>query len=140
MQTTTETIVPETSTKPTVSIGEFGHGRYSATMAELYRDSQRLLGFSKGQAHVTASRLGIDLGRLSAGKVDVTLGKSVSKDGQRTLKETCSVKAPNSWAMSIGYICVALDALRKQGLEPVENTVNNSLMEFVNDAVKNISK
>jgi hypothetical protein len=136
MQTTTLESSTQTPIKP--AIGEFGHGRYSATMAELFRDSQRLLGFSEAQAHVTASRLGIDLGRLSSGKVDVTLGKSVSKDGQRTLKETCSVKAPNSWAMSIGYICVALDALRKQGLEPVENTVNNSLMEFVNDAAKKL--
>jgi len=119
-----------------INIGEFGNGRYSNVMAELFRDSQRLLGFSPEQAHVTATRLGIDIGRLSSGSADVTFGKSVNKDGYRTVKEVCSLKLPNSWAMSVAVICNGLDNLRKQGLDPVENSVNEQILEFVNNATK----
>ena len=119
-----------------ITVGEFGNGRYSNVMAELYRDSQRLLGFSEQQAHVTATRLGIDIGRLASGSADVSFGKSVNKDGYRTVKEVCSLKLPNSWAMSIAVICNGLDSLRKQGLDAIENSVNEQLMDYVNNACK----
>lgn len=125
--------------KTLVTIGDFGNGRYSPAMGELYRDSQRLLGFNELQAHVTAARLGIDAGQLSAGKVTISFGKSVSKDGKRTLKEvTKGMKLSNSWAMSIGAVCSQLDDARKQGLEVVECTMAKEIMAFVNDSANRI--
>ena len=131
-----------TTMTPTVKInlGDFGNGRYSPVMKELYQDTQRLLGFSKEQAHVTSARLGIDLGRLSSGSASVTFGKTTNKDGMRTVREVCSLKMPNSWALSVAVICNGLDGLRKQGLECVENTIANTLLEFVNSAAVKINE
>lgn len=125
--------------KHKVILGAFGDGRYSPAMSELYRDSQRLLGLSKEQAHAVAVRLGIDAGQLGAGKVGISFGKSVSKDGKRTLKEIVkSMKIIDSWAMSIGAICAQLDDTRKQGLVVVECTINKTLMDAVNVAASRI--
>lgn len=124
--------------KSIVELGNFGNGRYSPVMSELYGDTQRLLGFNKHQAHVTSARLGIDLGRLGAGKAAVTFGKTTNKDGYRTVREVCSVKLPNSWALSVAVVCNGLDTLRKQGLQVVENTIHDSLLEYVNEAAARI--
>jgi hypothetical protein len=124
-----------------IEIGQFGKGRYSGVMGELYKGTIRLLGFSTLQAHATATRIGIDLGRLQASTdVKVGLSKKINKDGYRTVKEACSAKLPNSWAMSIMVITNGLDELRKQGLEVVENTVQTQLIEFVNNAAKSIQE
>lgn len=122
------------------TLGEFGNGRYSPVMSELYRDTQRLLGFSKEQAHVTSERLGIDLGRLSAAKAEITYGKKVDKDGYRTVREAAKAKLPNSWALSIAVICTGLDTLRAEGLDAVENSVSKELLEFVNSAAMKLKE
>jgi hypothetical protein len=134
MEKTTIVSSVESTTNTAVVIGNFGNGRYSSVMAELYRDTQRLLGFSKEQAHITAARLGVDLGRLSSGEAKVSFGKSVTKDGFRTIKEVCSVKMPESWAISIAVVCNGLDTLRKQGLVTIENSIADTLLEAVNTA------
>jgi hypothetical protein len=142
-QHTMETTTVESRIKQTVDLGNFGNGRYSPVMSELYQDTQRLLGFSKEQAHVTSARLGIDLGRLTSGQVrpeDIRLGAKTNKDGMRTVREVCSLKMPNSWALSIAVICNGLDNLRKQGLEVVECSVKDTLLEFVNDAAVKLNK
>lgn len=137
MQTTIENTTAKTHK---VVLGNFGNGRYTPVMEELYADTQRLLGFSKEQAHVTAVRIGVDAGQLQSLKVEgLKYGKTISKDGRRTLKEVVKAgKLVNSWAMSIGHICSSIDELRKQGLEVVELTIHNDLLNFVNEAVKRI--
>lgn len=140
MQTTTET--QKTNTVK-VELGNFGNGRYSPVMAELFSDTQRLLGFSKPQAHAVAARLGIDLGRLGAAVIsadNIRIGKTVSKDGYRTVAEVAKIKMPNSWALSVAAICNGLDTLRKQGLEVVECSVNSALLEFVNEAAQRLEE
>lgn len=138
MSTTQDTVTTPTPAK--VIIGNFGNGRFSPAMGELFKDAQRLLSFSAEQAHVTAVRLGVDAGQLSAGKVEIKYGKSISKDGKRTLKEvTQGIKVTNSWALSIGSVCAQLDDARKSGLEVVECTMNDAIMEFVSDAVAKLN-
>ena len=119
-----------------VKFGAFGDGRYSPAMGELYRDTQRLLGFTKAQAHVTATRLGVDCGALNASQVTVQFGKTMNKEGFRTLKEiTKGVKVPNSWALSLGATCRILDEAREQGAliggKNATVEVAPKLMEFV---------
>lgn len=135
MSNTSATATPETK-QESIVIGDFGNGRYRNLGLEMYADTQRLLGFSKEQAHVTAHRLMIDIGRLGAAKADVKIGGTVNKDGYRTCREVASLKLPNSWAMSINVICVGLDTLRKQGLEVIEVSVSTQLLDFVNAASK----
>ena len=118
----------------TIEVGAFGNGRYSPVMSELYRDTQRLLGLTKEQAHTVSERLGIDLGRLATAKAEITYGKKVDKDGYRTVREVAKIKMPNSWALSIAVICTGLDQLRNEGLEVIDNTLHANLMEFVNKA------
>jgi len=133
----------ETSVKPVIVLGDFGNGRYSPVMLELYGDVQRLLGFGKEQAHAVSARLGIDLGRLTAGQVqgkDIRYSTKTNKDGLRTVREVCSLKMPNSWALSVAVICNGLDTLRKQGLVVVDCGVHESLLEFVNEAALRLTK
>ena len=133
----TETTTP--SSKHKVILGAFGDGRYSPAMKELYQDSQRLLGFTPIQAHVTAVRLGVDAGQLGKGTVELSYGKSISKDGRRTLKEiTKGMKIVNSWALSIGSVCAQLDDARKSGLEIVSCTMDKDIMSFVSDACSKV--
>ena len=134
---------PAVEQKPTVKIqiGQFGNGRYSPAMAELYHDSQRLLGFTPEQAHVTACRLGIDAGQLNSSKVTLSYGKSTDKEGRRTLKEiTKGVKLVNTWAMSVGAVCSQLDDARKNGLIVNDCTMADPIMEAINAAVERLDK
>lgn len=133
----TNTEKTETSAKTV--LGNFGNGRYSPVMGELYKDCQRLLGFSKQQAHVTAARLGIDLGRMSSVQAKVSIGQKLSKDGYRTVKEVASLKMPDSWAMSAAVICNGLDELRKQGLVCTENSAHDMLLKPINEAALRIA-
>lgn len=141
MSNTTSTVqAPATqSTKTQVILGSFGDGRYSPAMSELYRDSQRLLGFTKEQAHVTSVRLGVDAGQLGASKVTLSYGKSTDKDGRRTLKEiTKGVKMNTSWALDIASVCAQLDDARKSGLIVKQCTMNTETMDSVDKAVTRI--
>lgn len=134
------TVIPATDSLTKVVLGNFGNGRYSPAMGELYKDSQRLLGFSEEQAHVTAVRLGVDVGQaFRESKVNIGYGKTLSKDGKRNLKEIVkAVKLTNSWAMSIGAICSQLDDIRKQGLVVNDCTVTKEILSFVDDAAARI--
>ena len=141
--TTPVTEVPSQVSTSKVEFGNFGKGRYAPVMEELFSDTIRLLKFSKPQAHVTSSRLGVDLGRLTSGQVsadNIKLGAKPNKDGYRTVREVCSIKMPNSWALSIAVICNGLDNLRKQGLECNDNSVNSHILEFVNAAALKLTK
>lgn len=138
----TSSPVPATVIEPKQKFGDFGKGRYSPVMDELYSDSIRLLGLSEPQAHACAARLGIDLGRLSSAQIKgITYSKTTNKEGWRTVREICnSVKIPNSWAMSVAIICNGLTQLKKQGLDNIENSVNKDILEFINNAAANLAK
>jgi hypothetical protein len=56
------------------------------------------------------------------------------------MKEVTSIKATNTWAMSIAVICVGLHDLAKQGLDAVENSVNTQLLISVNEAAAKLPK
>lgn len=142
MSNTTSTVQDSPVTvkaKTLITLGSFGDGRYSPAMKELYGDAKRLLGFTEVQAHVTAVRLGVDAGQLGAGKVELSYGKSVNGDGKRTLREiTKGMKVTNSWALSIGSVCAQLDEARKSGLIVKQCTMDDDIMDFVNDAVGHV--
>lgn len=121
-----------------IQCGDFGNGRYRHVQEELYSDCQRVLGFSKEQAHATCERLGADLGRLQAAKASVTFGKKVDRDGYRTVREVAKLKMPNSWALSVAVICNGIFELQKQGLDAIENSIKNDLLEYVNDHARRI--
>jgi hypothetical protein len=131
----------EVVSTPAITIGNFGNARYSAVMAELFRDAQRLLDLSDNQAHAIAARLGIDLGRLNAGQIapdGIKISAKTDKEGWRTVSEVCKMKMPNSWAMSVAVICNGLDKLRGQGLviggKDAKGSITKELLEAVNIA------
>lgn len=133
---TQETVTETIAAKQQDTIGHFGHGTYSPAMKEVFQDTQRLLGFNCKEAHVTATRFGVDAGQLNKGSIKVSLGKSLNKERMRTLKGTiASVRVNTTWALDIATICVQLDEARKNGLEIVECTINDQLRQFLNDAV-----
>lgn len=144
MNTTTETPNKSTETPTTkrqVILGAFGDGRYSPVMKSLYDSTQRLFGFSKEQAHVTAQRFGNDAGQLQSLRIDsIKMGHKVSKDGQRTMKEIVKAgKFLNSWAMTIATIVEIVDDARSQGLVTVELTINDQLFASVSEAATKIT-
>lgn len=127
--------------KHKVHIGNFGNGRYSPAMEEVYKDTQRLFGFNSVQAHVTAAQVGRDAGQLANQKVKLSYGAAVGKDLKMGLKElTKAVRVSCTWALSIAYIASELDTLRKQGLIIGEDegseyaSVNKSLQASVDNA------
>lgn len=123
-----------TNNTTNIVLGDFGSGRFSPAMKELYKDCQRLLGFSEREAHVTARQLGVDAGQLSKGQVSLKYGKSVNKEGFMTLKEvTESIKIQASPAMNIASVCSQLDGARKIGLVVTECTMSPVIMEWVAD-------
>lgn len=133
METTTQKSVTPGQSIP-IDYSDFGHGRFSPAMKELYQDAIRLLGFTEKQAHVTAKQFGVDCGQLTKGQVTVKFGESVSKDGKRTLKEiTEGIKVSNTWAMSIGTVCAQLDKTRKNGLVVNDVTMTPAIMSQVDE-------
>lgn len=109
---------PVASPKKTkVVFGNFGNGRYSPAMAEVYKDTQRLLSFTEGQAHAVAAQVGRDAGQLGNQNVKLAFGSISGKDKKIGLKEiTSSLKVTCTPALSIARICTELDATRKIGL------------------------
>jgi len=85
-QETITQVEPKTMPKPI----EFGDGRYSQVMKELFQDSQRLLGLSQDHAEKLAKSFGADLGRY-APKIEIKYGR-VTKDGKMTLREASIIK------------------------------------------------
>jgi hypothetical protein len=72
---------------------EFGNGRYSAVMSELFTDIQRLFNITPEKAEKVARQFGSDFGAHMANQsVAIKFGKRVSDDGKLTLAESCKVK------------------------------------------------
>lgn len=124
-----------------IELGNFGNGRFSPAMKELYDDSQRLLSFTKEQAHAVARQIGVDAGNLLKGSVTLKYGSSVSKTGTMTLKEvTESLKMNATPAMNVGSVCSQLDKARKVGLVVKECTMDKTIMTWINDKAAEIEK
>lgn len=138
MNTTTEN---QSIKAPKIVLGEFGNGRFSPAMGELYDDSQRLLSFTKEQAHVVARQIGVDAGNLLKGQVTIKYGASVSKTGQMTLKEvTDTVKMNATPAMNVGSVCSQLDKARKVGLKVNDCTMSENIMQWINEKAAELEK
>ena len=139
----TATNTPATESKSSevskITLGDFGNGRFSQAMSELFHDSQRLLSFTEEQAHVTARQLGVDAGPLLKQSVSLKYGKSVSKDGKMSLKEvTESGKLNATWSMHVGSVCAQLDAARKVGLVINDCTMSPNIMAFIDAQVEKL--
>lgn len=118
MNTTTEPVIPSVASKiHKIHVGNFGNGRYSPAMEEVYKDTQRLFGLTDIQAHIVAAQVGRDAGQLNNAKVSKLKVSSASKDGKVGLKEVVdAVKVTSTFALTICHLCAELDKLRKAGL------------------------
>ena len=119
MNTTTATepatVTPAQSTKQ--PLGEFGTGRYSNIGRELYRDAQRVLGFTPEKSDAIARAYMSDIGRAGAEVTKVKFGKP-NKDGWISLGESAKAKFVKvTTSMQVARIVVALDEARKLGVE-----------------------
>ena len=96
MPSDTNTVqTPQTSTiqetKPKQP--EFGSGRYSIAMKEVYQDGIRIFRFSPEVAEKVARQFGSDFGAyMRDSVVETKIGKSINKDGKLTLAEASKVK------------------------------------------------
>ena len=83
---------------------DFGGGKYSALMAEVYKDAQLLFGLSAIQAEKLARQVASELGAFfaTANNAQVKIG-SISKDGKfKSIKEASSIKnLPATKALTI---------------------------------------
>lgn len=71
----------------------FGNGRYSAVMEELYKDLQRIFVIPADKAEKVVRQFGSDFGAaMAAQPVSVKYGKKLSDDGKLTLAESCRAK------------------------------------------------
>lgn len=132
-----------TATKSEVIVlGEFGNGRHSPAMKELYKDTQRLLGFSEHQAHVIAKQLGVDVGNLNKGSAGVKFGTYSEKNNTMTLKETVeSIKFVCTNSIAVGKICAELDKLRKVGIKSCDSIeLHDSIMLWIDDKASELEK
>lgn len=124
-----------------IVLGEFGNGRFSPAMLELFKDSQRLLSFTELQAHVVARQIGVDAGNLLKGQVTLKYGSSVSKTGTMTLKEvTESLKMNATPAMNVGSVCSQLDKARKVGLVVNDCSMDKNIMLWIDDKASELEK
>lgn len=103
------------------SVGMFG-GKYSATMTTLFKDSQAFLACSNEQADRLSVSFAADWGKFekqfTVEDTKLKLSK-LSKNGNRNLTQTDVSKAKDvidTPALSIAYIVMELDKLRKQGV------------------------
>ncbi len=108
--TTTET--------PTTKLGQFGNGRYSAAMGELFKDSQRYLGITETQADRLAKSFGAEYGRvMQNSEAKVKLGK-VNKNGAITLGESVKgVKTVMTHAIAIAKIVATINECIPYGVD-----------------------
>lgn len=71
---------------------DFGNGRYSPLMDEVYDDSQTVYKLSPDKAEKLARKIATDLGAIMASQpVEVKLGK-MNKDGKLTISEASKLK------------------------------------------------
>lgn len=126
----------ESTTLPAVDqktpiVRDFGDGRYSPAMRELYRDSQILLGLSEVQAWTAARTYGADLGRYSPA-LQIKFGK-LSKDAKLTLRETATVKGVTlTNSICIAKLCVLIREAKLYGMESVSGVkFSGDVSEFI---------
>ena len=136
METQNVSPLAEAVKKHKAVLGVFGNGRFSPAMNEVFKDTQRLFGFTGVQAHVTALRIGVDAGALNASQVKLSY-KDSKTQSLREITEAVKMEH-RSWAITIGYLCAEIDKLRKKGLIPTDIDIDPTIMEFVNDAASRI--
>lgn len=91
--TTVATAVPQVKETQKVEPPNFGDGRYSLAMKEVYQDGMRIFAFQSSIAEKIARQFGSDFGAyMREAIVEAKIGKSLSKDGKLTLAETSKVK------------------------------------------------
>ncbi len=136
MNTTTQTEVKPQESKQ-VEIGNFGNGRYSKVMSELFRDANNYLSdIDPAKADRLCRSFGAELGRLQAAEVkEIKFGK-LGKNGDINLREVCdSIKVIASPAISIAKILSILDDARKHGMSYKDTKVslNEGLTQWLNE-------
>lgn len=113
-----------TNEKSNINVGDFGFGRYSCAMSELYRDCKHYFGVTDEQADKFARAVGSDYGRLaSSGEAKVSVGKA-SKDGKVTLREIAVVKGVTTTnSLTIARLIQLLNDCAKQGMLYSDTTI-----------------
>lgn len=132
-------MVAQLTRKTKVVIGEFGNGRHSPAMREVYAACLDYFDLSEQEAHAVAKQMGCDAGQLNNQKVGVKVGAVKGKDMKMTLTEVdakCKVYA--TWALQIAHLCQALYALTKHGLVVGSNKLAKELQEAATDASKSL--
>lgn len=120
-QNPTQAATNETTSSPSEVKRDFGAGRYSASMAEAYRDLKRVLKFKENLAFLVAKQFGDDVGQAMAqqtGAAKIKLGNKLSKEGQISIREILpAVKYTVKNSITLVKLCQHLDAGRQFGLE-----------------------
>lgn len=135
MQTLENSANVKTETKATKP--DFGHGRYSPLMSEVFEDAQAVFGLSAKTAEKLARNIGTDYGVImsggSVGMSKVTLGK-IDKNAKLTVKEAAtSVKGVSltNTLYALKALCWAGEA-GKNGFKWSESSfvVNDELAKY----------
>lgn len=112
---------------------DFGGGRYSALMAESFKDTRRLFGWGVDQAEAYARALGAEYGRCLVGNAAVKFGK-LSEDGKVNMREAMSIKGITvTPCLSIALALVKANELKSLGFK-VDGTlvpVNDNVKEWI---------
>jgi hypothetical protein len=107
----------QTNNTNTKSAPDFGNGRYSPVMAEMFKDIQRVFGLPAEKAEIIARQFGSDFGRaLGNAPVKAAVSGKLSKNGELTLKEAAKVKVITTNSITLARLIVALDEARSFGL------------------------
>jgi len=102
---------------------DFGNGRYSQAMKELFGDSQRLLGITEKQAEKLARSFGAELGRYNLHS-KISFGKYSAKSNQITLKESASLKGlVVTYPISMAKLCILMQECIAFGLDVENSTI-----------------
>lgn len=103
---------------PGLPMVDFGAGKYSKIMLELYRDAFVLLKLTPKEAELAARSYGADLGRLQTHVQKVTLGRVTKSTETLTLRESAMIKGVPLWnSIRIAKLCVALAEVWRLGIK-----------------------
>ncbi len=127
----TETIVATKQNSEAKAFGEFGKGRYSRVMGELYKDLQRYCNLSPAAAHKLSEAFGSDFGRAMANaEVSARIGR-VTKDGTLNLAEAVKgVKATATYSLSAAKLCFMAAEMAKAGAKEISFDLPKEVHEF----------
>lgn len=126
-------IVTVTSSTGVESQIDFGGGRYSALMAEAFKDTKRLFGWDNEQAESYARALGAEYGRCLTGNAAVKFGK-LSEDGKVNMREAMSIKGITvTPCLSIALALVKANELKTLGfkLDGVLAPINDNVKDWI---------